>query len=327
VKNVLSPVETTASVVTVSFDCEGCRLFGSLHRPSGPASSLGVILLNQGPIDRGGSHRIYHRWVQRLTALGVTVLRFDARGVGESEGQWAPDDESVTVAEVYGRVQQGIWKPDALAAIKFMVTDPAGPRVQRVILGGMCGGAVTALLAGAGHKAVAGVVAIGMPLTSATATHSIADLPNTVINEEAALYGRKLFRLEPWLRFLTMKTDYRTLAHVAAARVRRLLDRRDPNAPLGDDDKVNSPLFDAIKLAGQSRQPVLIVYGENDFLWHEFQEQIQRVGDDPRQRPFTLVTIPTANHTLTEEPWQLSMFQAVVEWLRPLAAGAVVHGR
>jgi pimeloyl-ACP methyl ester carboxylesterase len=163
-------------------------------------------------------------------------------------------------------------------------------------------------------------------LTLATATHRIADLPDVVINETAALYGRKLFRLEPWLRFLTMKTDYRTLAGVAGARIQRLLARRDPTAPLADHDKVTSPLFDAIKLAGQSRQPLLIVYGENDFLWHEFQEQVQRVGD-PRQRPFTLVTIPSANHTLTEETWQQSMFQAVVEWLRPLAAGTVAHGR
>src|SRR5262245_12548726 len=121
---------------TVTFECEGCRLFGTLHRPSGARSSLGVILLNQGPIDRGGSHRIYLRWVDRLSELGLTVLRFDARGVGESEGQWAPDGEAITVPEVYGSVQQGIWKPDALAAVNFMLHDPAGPRVERVILGG-----------------------------------------------------------------------------------------------------------------------------------------------------------------------------------------------
>ena len=75
--------------VPVTFECEGARLVGSLHTPHGRAADLGVILLNQGPIDRTGSHRLYIKLAARLTSLGIPVLRFDARGVGESEGRWA----------------------------------------------------------------------------------------------------------------------------------------------------------------------------------------------------------------------------------------------
>lgn len=311
---------TIAPSVPVAFDCEGCRLVGSLHQPGVAAASVGVILLNQGPIDRGGSHRLYARLAARLSELGAAVLRFDARGVGESEGQWTPDEQPVPVSQVYERVQNGIWKPDALAAIDFMMNNPAGPRVRRVVLGGLCGGAVTALLTGADHAAVHGMFAIGTPVTSSAATRRIGALPDAIIQRDSTNYVRKIFRLDAWRRFFSFQTDYKTLVRVFAVQARRKLTGADGQSDgAAGANHVGKPIFDALKNAKRSGKHSLVVFGENDYLWQEFKEQMPAFFKDSRQLPFDLVTVPDANHTLTEESWERTVSDAIVNWMRPIA--------
>jgi uncharacterized protein len=307
----------------VTFDCEGSRLYGSLHSNSTGASDVGVILVNQGPVDRGGSHRLYIKLANRLTTLGVPVLRFDARGVGESEGAWATDTGSITVPDAYGRIQKGAWTPDALAAIDHMRRSLG---VKRIVIGGLCGGAVTALFAGATNRDVAGIFAIGTPVTFSSVTGRLAELPDSIIQREARGYFYKMFYLESWRRFLTFKTDYRTLARLFAEQVARWMrPAKAPGAAEEVDEKVNYPLFAAIRAAGQARKPTLLVYGENDYLWQEFQEQMPRASAEGGQRAYDLVTIPDANHILTEEAWQESLHDAVVAWLEPLARRQAVR--
>jgi pimeloyl-ACP methyl ester carboxylesterase len=302
--------------VPVTLQCEGMRLVGALHTAHGPAAGVGVILLNQGPIDRTGSHRLYVKLAARLTALGIPTLRFDARGVGESEGEWAT--ERISVLEAYGNIQRGAWVPDTIAAIEFMRRTA---KVDRIILGGLCGGAATALFAGAQHPAVEGVFVIGTPVTFSSATQAVADLPDAIIERDVWRYFRKLLQPSAWLRLLSLKTDYSMIANVFGTKLRRVIGRaRGADRTTETDASINVPLFDAIKTAAKRRKPLLFVYGENDYLWQEFQEQMPRFGKDRSKLPFALVTIPEANHILTEEPWQDAMYAAVTSWLSPLVA-------
>jgi pimeloyl-ACP methyl ester carboxylesterase len=299
---------------SVSFDCEGCRLFGSLHMPEEPvADAPAIILLNQGPVDRGGSHRLYVKLAWRLTAMGLAVLRFDARGVGESEGSWADESRSLSILDAYGEIQSGAWVPDTKSAIEFM-RDRTGS--NRVILGGLCGGAATALLTGADHPAVLGMFVIGTPLTFSSVTRRVADLPEAIIQRDSRRYFQKLLDPASWRRFLSLQTDYRTLVGVFATQLKRRLHRatNGNERPAESDGKVNIPLITAINSSRKSRKPLLVVFGENDYLWHEFQEQMWRFGDE-QQRLFELSTIADANHTLTEEPWQQALFDSVTSWL------------
>src|SRR4030095_8223136 len=77
---------TTALRQAVLFECEGCQLYGTLRRPEGLVSSsdTGVVILNQGPLDRSGTHQISTKIVKRFNAFSIPTLQFDARGVGES---------------------------------------------------------------------------------------------------------------------------------------------------------------------------------------------------------------------------------------------------
>jgi pimeloyl-ACP methyl ester carboxylesterase len=294
----------------VAFECDGMRLVGALHGPVGRAGKVGVILLNQGPIDRAGSHRLYIKLAARLTLMGLPVLRFDARGVGESEGQWVA--EHISVPEAYGNIQRGAWVPDTVAAIEF-IRKVAG--VERVVLGGLCGGACTALFAGAEHPAVDRVLAIGAPFTFSAVTQQVSDLPDAVVEHHAGRYIRKLLRPSAWKRLLSFETDYRTLVAVFGTMLRRRLSAFTGEGVAPGDVNVNVPMVNAIRSALRRGKRLLFVYGENDYLWQEFQQQLPRFGGDRSHLPFDLVTIPGANHILTEERWQDELYGAVISWL------------
>jgi len=72
------------------------------------------------------------------------------------------------------------------------------------------------------------------------------------------------------------------------------------------------------------RKRLLFVYGENDYLWQEFQEHLKRFGSDRSRLPFELKTIPKANHILTEASWQQALFTSVCDWYSRIA-GSQAH--
>ncbi len=69
----------------VVFDCHDQQLAGILHPGTGNATS-GVVIVVGGPQYRVGSHRQFVGIARHLAAAGIPVLRFDYRGMGDSEG-------------------------------------------------------------------------------------------------------------------------------------------------------------------------------------------------------------------------------------------------
>jgi hypothetical protein len=58
---------------TVSFPCEGFQLRGSLHRAAGSADGdTAIVILNQGPLDRSGAHRMSVRYARRWAASRIS---------------------------------------------------------------------------------------------------------------------------------------------------------------------------------------------------------------------------------------------------------------
>ncbi len=135
----------------VRFQSGDDQLSGTLTLPRGTDPVAAVVLLSgSGPDGRDylvSGH--YPFWVlaDYLTRLGIAVLRFDDRGVGESEGDFA----SLTTADLAA---------DALAAVEFLKSRPeidAG----RIGLIGHSDGAGGAALAAATSDDVAFIVMLG----------------------------------------------------------------------------------------------------------------------------------------------------------------------
>lgn len=110
------------------FDCAGATLYGVASVPATPAVR-GVVIVVGGPQYRAGSHRQFTLLARALAEQGIAVLRFDVRGMGDSEGAARPFED--TGADLRA----------ALTAFMEHV-----PSLREVVLWGLCDGASAAAL-------------------------------------------------------------------------------------------------------------------------------------------------------------------------------------
>ncbi len=117
------------------FTNEGMRLYGMLHLPEGDGPHPGVMILHGFTGHRIEPHRLFVKLARRLAAEGLAAFRFDFRGSGESEGEFAD-------ATVLGEVS------DALAGLEWLAARPEIDASRLGVLGLSLGGCVAALTAG-----------------------------------------------------------------------------------------------------------------------------------------------------------------------------------
>lgn len=120
------------------------RLFGILHEPDASArQNLAVVFCAALFEEKLWSHRVLVNFARFLAARGVSVLRFDYFGDGESEGRFEEASVATRVADIAD-------------AVEFCRQQT---RVDRVYVLGLCYGATLALCAALREDAAAGVVA------------------------------------------------------------------------------------------------------------------------------------------------------------------------
>lgn len=113
---------------TTRFACAGDTLLGILAKPEKPTQT-GVVLIVGGPQYRVGSHRQFVLLSRALAAAGYPVLRFDYRGMGDSEGSQRDfQTVSADIATAIDRLYESV------------------PTLKHVALWGLCDGASAALL-------------------------------------------------------------------------------------------------------------------------------------------------------------------------------------
>jgi exosortase A-associated hydrolase 1 len=112
----------------LAFRCQGDTLYGILSLPAQP-HPRGVLVIVGGPQYRAGSHRQFTLLARALAAAGIPAMRFDYRGMGDSEG--APRG--------FEQVQD-----DIRAAIDGFVAETPG--LSEVVLWGLCDGATAAAM-------------------------------------------------------------------------------------------------------------------------------------------------------------------------------------
>jgi alpha-beta hydrolase superfamily lysophospholipase len=187
-------------------------LFGWVHAAGeAPRSDLGVIICNPFGYETVCAYRSLRAFAESCAASGITALRFDYRGTGNSSDSPDPED------------QVSAWCADIAAAVEFLQSSTG---VRRVCLIGMRLGALLAARVAAG-QAIDSLVAIA-PVTSGSryvrelrafqASIAAAPVAGSAVNTgtAAAVAGQEL---QEFAGFPMTKASLDTLSRVDAARL------------------------------------------------------------------------------------------------------------
>jgi pimeloyl-ACP methyl ester carboxylesterase len=138
----------------VEIQVEGLRLRGTFHQPSTRQGSLpspetgagktGVLLFNSGFLPRSAQGDLLAHLADKIADTGFPAFRFDLPGLGDSEGD-LPEDAVTFVRSV----EKGVLAPFA-SALAAKVARFHG--LEKIIVGGLCGGGITALFGTAAVK-------------------------------------------------------------------------------------------------------------------------------------------------------------------------------
>ncbi len=272
----------------VSFVCEGDTLWGILACPETPAETAIVVIVG-GPQYRVGSHRQFVLLSRELASAGYAVLRFDYRGMGDSEGaQRTFDNVGSDIGAAIGILQQRV------------------PSVKHVALWGLCDGASAALLYF--HE------------THDPRVNGLC-LLNPWIRSEASLaktqvkhyYGRRLMQKEFWYKLASGKVTLRAVVgfvqktRLAAARSNQESPQRQP---------FQKRMATAWRLFPNH---ILLLLSGEDYTAKEFLEVAST--DESWKGALThpnLVRhdLQSADHTFSNEASRAIVVILTLEWLR-----------
>jgi pimeloyl-ACP methyl ester carboxylesterase len=239
------------------------KLAGQLTIPAGPGPFPAVVLLSDmGPQDRDGSvgdYRLLGSLGDYLTRRGIAVLRFDDRGVGESEGN---NDKTTIAARV----------TDAQAALNFLRTR-LEVKINQIGLIGHGEGANVALLAAGQTLPPAFVVSLagyGLPGQQTLLQQQVDRLKAQTTPKLDPLKIQEAYERQRTMYDFIRQTSPQQAQAIVANMLRQ--DNAELDAPAAQKkaDELLTPwqrfflTFDPIASLDQVKCPVLLLGGTND---------------------------------------------------------------
>jgi len=320
-----------------SFKANGETLSGILNLPEGgERPELGIIFANAGARGRLGSTFQYPYYARTLAERGIASLRFDPHGIGDSTGE-------IPISEMpafYGSLQAGRFAADLDAAINAF-WERVAPK--KLVLWGVCGGAITALIAAGRRAEVQGVVLLSVPVLLDSAEQSEEDTLSAGYAREYLLqaYGKKFLSPKSWARLFSGKSEMKTIVSYSRVALKGLLGKgkellRDSvwgvrgrlfgavvTTPRVGHGAERHPMFnehflESLDMMMEGERRVLCIFGEGDAIrWH-FQEHFVEPfwQDDPRYETQCEVHyLPGCNHLFTLREWQDQALELAGPWL------------
>ncbi|GAB3461202.1 hydrolase 1, exosortase A system-associated [Massilia terrae] len=265
----------------LAFQCGSDWLYGVASLPPEP-SVRGVLIVVGGPQYRAGSHRQFTLLARSLAGAGIPAMRFDYRGMGDSEGAMRGFDEV---------------NKDIRAAIDRFFEE--APGMSEVLLWGLCDGASAAAMYAPRDARVAG----------------LALLNPWVRTEEGAAratikhyYGARLLQREFWNKLLAGRFDARGAIRSFAGLLRSSR-RHQESQDL--PDRMHNAL-------STFRGRVLLMLSGADLTAQEFSDlsnQAKWKGLLAAKR-FERHTLPKADHTCSRREWHEQLAAWTMAWAR-----------
>lgn len=285
----------------LAFDCDGSWLYGILSLPEHPFSR-GVLIVVGGPQYRVGSHRQFTLLARHLAAQGISVMRFDYRGMGDSEGE----------ARTFENVGN-----DLRAAIDAFFE--RAPGLEELVIWGLCDAASAAIFYAHQDRRVTGLVLVN-PWSRTEESIAKAYLKH--------YYFARLFDPELWAKILHGKLNYAEVAHS----ITNLLDhalpgRKNKQVAAQESTETRSggscgvaPLPEKM-FEGLSRfnGRVLLIMSGNDLTAREFSDLVRSSRKWRRLLASSRIKrheLPAANHTFSRAEWRDQVAVWTRDWIQ-----------
>ncbi|MFN3231945.1 MAG: hydrolase 1, exosortase A system-associated [Alphaproteobacteria bacterium] len=266
-------------------DIDGEVALGIAHIPDHSVKT-GILMVPGAPQYRAGPHRLFVSLARHLAGQGFSVLRADRRGLGDSDGEQIAFDHMA---------------PDMASALSALKA--ADPRVERVLLLGLCDGASASMLHGSQHREVSGMLLLN-PWVSTRAGRA-----------QAVLKGYYLPRLARWRRWLAVLGSFARLRRAVVNISRALIASMKPAS---GTDAAPSFAVDMLKQWIDFDGKVLVVLSGQDIDATAFDRFIHRtLGWSPLTEAARthLVRLRTADHTFTDLKDREILFAEIDQWL------------
>jgi exosortase A-associated hydrolase 1 len=271
----------------LTFSCDGDCLYGILSPVAAPCTR-GVLIVVGGPQYRVGSNRQFTLLARSLALQGIAAMRFDYRGMGDSQGEPRTFDDV---------------DADLRAAIDAFIQ--AVPGMQEVVLWGLCDAASAATMYAASDPRVSGLVLLN-PWVRTT-----DGLAKTTLRH---YYRGRLFDQVFWRQLLRGQLDYRrSLKSIVKL-------TRDAFAAPSAEQVSKGNLPDRMHTGMREFQGrVLIIISGADLTGREFcdltaaTDKWKRLLDSPNvlQR-----RLDKADHTFSRRAWRDEVAQWTSTWLQ-----------
>ncbi len=255
----------------LSFDVAGSRCAATLDTADGADGAHGLLIVSGGNEVRSGAHRGMAALAATLAAAGHPVMRFDRRGIGDSEGSNG------------GFLSSG---PDIAAALTLL--RETCPALTKITAFGNCDAATALLLYHQGAGIDALVLANPWTIDGTADLEEAGDLA-PFLPPAAAIRARYIAKLKDpgeWLRLLG--------GGVNISKVLRGLRAAGASVP----SLLGQHVADGIAgFAG----PVTILIAQRDGTAQAFMAEWQRAGFAPARKLAELRPFDTASHSFADD--------------------------
>lgn len=289
--------------IPVIFDCQGQQLIGMIHQADA-TNGVGVLVIVGGPQYRVGSHRQFVLLARNLAAQDIPVMRFDVRGMGDSEGR--------------PRNFQQI-DDDIRAAVDYFLE--SCPALNHVVIWGLCDAASAALFYAYQDERVKGLVLLNPWLFTEKGA------AKTYLKH---YYLPRLFSPDLWHKIYDLKFDYlRSLASLVTL-FKKTTNQSSIDAIVVEiSDIKRIDWLDACPdLPRRTREcmrrfkyPILLILSGQDLTADEFKEAVksdpewQRILKDNRISRYDLIE---ADHTFSSSVWRDQVALWTLTWVKEL---------
>jgi len=319
----------------------GDRLYAVCYKPiSAQEFNVGVVFTHGGLIGMNGAFRFNTRLARKFAKDGIPCLCFDPHGMGRSKALIKNIDQRV----LFRKIQKGLFADDVREAVEFMAKEC---NLKRVVAFGVCGGAITSIIAHGKYNNINGSILLSIPVMYSGLSHETVRMSEGFAKFYLGLYLRKVFNPVAWLRFFTFKSDYKVIFKAinvtifsvlsrfwnklksvlkVRSKTARQVDKKEREAVIkrtsavtGSGLEFNDNFLKAYRSIISRGDPVLFVFGDNDnFKWEFFSEFVERFPEDwdAGKDSVRMEIIKHANHMYTLREWQDAIFTICLDWIR-----------